>query len=95
MNKNLVNGVLVQGEVTFTVRIDTLVDLDTYENEDKLNNFLVEKAVVQLDGSDDEVEIINTVDVILTEKTFDNHVDTLLSDEDWTEIIKEKRLYIK
>lgn len=95
MSKDLVNGVLIQGEVTFKVMVNTLVDMDTYEDEDRLKDFILEKAVDSLDGSDDEVEIINEVDVTLTEKTFDNHVDTLLSEEDWTEIIQEKRLYTK
>ena len=89
----LVNGILVQGEVTFTISVDTLVDMDTYRN--RLKEFILDKALDLLDSSDDEVEIINEVNVTLSEETFNWFVGNSLSDKDWSKIIQEKRKYIK
>jgi len=91
----LVKGVLVQGLVTFTVSIDTLVDVEAFDDEDRLKDLFTDMAIYEMDSSETEVEIINTVDVILTEETFNSHNSGTLGSEEWTEIIKEKRLYIQ
>lgn len=92
---SLVKGVLIQAEVTFTVSIDTLVDMETFNDEDSLKQTIIDMAVYELDSSEDEVEILNEVDVILTDQTFNNYNSGTLGSEEWTEIIQEKRLYIK
>ena len=93
MSNKTKQGVLVQAEVTFTVMVDTLVDPNIYKDEERLNDFLVEKAIEEMNSSDDEVEIVNEVDVTLTKETYDKYKFAMLSNEDWTEIIKEKRQF--
>jgi len=95
MSMNLKSGVLVQGEVTLKILVDTLVDVNTYADEDRLKDFLLDMALKELDGSDEEVEVINDVDVILTKETFDEFERCLLSEDDWSKIIQEKRKYLK
>ena len=92
---SLVKGVLIQGEVTFTISIDTLVDMEVFNDEDSLKDLLTDMAIHQLDSSETEVEIMNAVDVILTDETFETYNRDILGSDEWMEIITEKRLYIQ
>jgi len=90
MASNTVSGVLIQAEVNFTVMVDTFVDLETYEDEDKLKERLIELAHENLDSSDEYVDYINERDVIVSVDTALKYNLTMIRDE-WKDIIAESK----
>ena len=88
MASNTVSGVLIQAEVNFTVMVDTYVDLETYEDEDKLKEKLIELAHENLDSSDEDVDFINERDVVVSIDTALKYNLTMIRDE-WKDIIVE------
>ena len=90
MASNTVSGVLIQAEVNFTVMVDTFVDLETYEDEDKLKERLIELVYENLDSSDEDVDYINERDVIVSVDTALKYNLTMIRDE-WKDIIAESK----
>lgn len=88
MASSTVSGVLIQAEVNFTVRVDTYVDLNTYEDEQKLRDKLIELAQENLDNSDEDVDFIDERDVTVSIDTAQKYSLTLIGD-DWKDIIAE------
>lgn len=83
--------VLIQGTVKFEVDISVLVDPDTANNEFRLDDLLVDKAFKCIDGSSDEVEVINEVDVLISPDTTEKHLYKVISDDDWKNIVAESK----
>jgi len=81
MASNTVSGVLIQAEVNFTVMVDTFVDLETYEDEDKLKERLIELVYENLDSSDEDVDYINERDVIVSVDTALKYNLTMIRDQ--------------
>jgi len=90
MASNTVKGVLLQAEVNFTVMVDTYVDLDIYNDEDRLKEKLIELAHENLDNSDEDVDFINERDVIVSIDTAQKYSLKLVGDE-WKDIIAESK----
>ena len=91
MANNLIKGVLIQAEVNFTVMVDTYVDMDTYEDENRLKEALIELAHDCLDNSEEDVDFINERDVVVDIKTAEKYKLTMIGEE-WKEIIAESKL---
>lgn len=79
---------LIQGEVVFKVYVDVLVDEELYDDYEKLKEFMIDKAL-EVDFDNEEVDCLNEVDVLLTEKTANKYQNEFVNNDEWNLIIEE------
>jgi hypothetical protein len=83
---------LVQGDVTFTINVCSLIPADMENNEDFVKELLADKAYKDLQScGDEEVEYDNSVLVTISEKTAKEYQFTSLSGSEWIEIVEESK----
>ena len=81
---------LIQGEVVFKVYVDVLVDEELYDDYEKLKEFMIDKAL-EFDFENEEVDYLNEVDVLLTEKTANKYQNEFVNDDEWNLILEESQ----
>ncbi|MPM67860.1 hypothetical protein SDC9_114785 [bioreactor metagenome] len=86
MNKKMV---LIEGEVTFKIRVATLVNEEIAKDEERAKAILEDLGYKDLDCfSECEVDYDNEVPVLLNEETCSKYFNDNLSRDTWKEIIQ-------
>lgn len=90
VNKN----VLIQGKVTYTLRVSTLVDEKTAKDEEKVKELLESIGDSEWESNADcEVEYDNEVPVLMDEEMSEKYIKESIGLGTWKEIVaKSKQL---
>jgi hypothetical protein len=83
---------LVQGDVTFTINVCTLIPADKENDEDYVKELLVDRAYKDLSsGGDEDVEYNNSVLVTVSEETAKEYEFSSICDFEWKAIVEESK----
>lgn len=88
----MVNMVLVEGEVTYTLRVATLVDEETAQDEERVKELLEALGDEQWSScADTEVEYDNEVPVLMDKETAEEYVEENVGNDTWKKIVQRSK----
>lgn len=94
MSGKVVERALVQGSVIFSVSCDDLMGLvppEVASDDQKLEEWLEDKAFKMIDTADTSVTIDNDVRVSLSEATADVWTNEIITDSQWSKFLQESK----